>query len=180
MMTGVGMILGTAAYMAPEQAKGTTADKRSDIWAFGCVLFEMLTGKRPFAGETIVDTLARVLQTEPIGPRCRRARRRGPHAAPPLSGEGSPQADRRHRGGIVSCSITPAGLDGPPARSRPAPLPRAAAVAARRGTSVGRSRLRTRVVVGVVVWFATRPAPPRVTRTTITPSGPAALTISGN
>src|SRR5258705_1644350 len=65
MMTGVGVILGTAAYMAPEQAKGRPADKRSDIWAFGCVLFEMLTGKRPFDGEDIVDVLSRVLQREP-------------------------------------------------------------------------------------------------------------------
>ena len=65
MMTGVGMILGTAAYMAPEQAKGRPADKRSDIWAFGCVLYEMLTGKRPFDGEDVSDTLANVLKIEP-------------------------------------------------------------------------------------------------------------------
>ena len=65
MMTGVGMILGTAAYMAPEQAKGRPADKRSDIWAFGCVLYEMLTGRRAFEGEDVSDTLAAVLRAEP-------------------------------------------------------------------------------------------------------------------
>jgi Tol biopolymer transport system component len=65
MMTGVGVILGTAAYMAPEQAKGRAADKRSDIWAFGCVLYEMLTGKRAFAGDDVSDTLANVLRTPP-------------------------------------------------------------------------------------------------------------------
>src|SRR5258705_7745708 len=65
MMTGVGMLLGTAAYMAPEQAKGKPADKRSDIWAFGCVLFEMLTGKGLFAGDDVSDTLANVLKREP-------------------------------------------------------------------------------------------------------------------
>ncbi len=65
MMTGVGMILGTAAYMAPEQAKGRPADKRSDVWAFGCVLYEMLTGKRPFGGDEVSDTLASVLKEEP-------------------------------------------------------------------------------------------------------------------
>ena len=65
MMTGVGMLLGTAAYMAPEQAKGKPADKRSDIWAFGCVIFEMLTGKRAFEGDDVSDTLAAVLRGEP-------------------------------------------------------------------------------------------------------------------
>ena len=64
-MTMAGVILGTAAYMSPEQAKGREADKRSDIWAFGCVLFEMLTGKRAFEGEDVSDTLATVLKGEP-------------------------------------------------------------------------------------------------------------------
>jgi serine/threonine-protein kinase len=64
-MTGVGTLLGTAAYMAPEQAKGRPADKRSDVWAFGCVLFEMLTGKRAFESEDVSDTLATVLKSEP-------------------------------------------------------------------------------------------------------------------
>jgi eukaryotic-like serine/threonine-protein kinase len=65
MMTGVGVILGTAAYMSPEQAKGRTADKRSDVWAFGCVLYEMLTGRRAFDGEDVSDTMANVLKSEP-------------------------------------------------------------------------------------------------------------------
>jgi Tol biopolymer transport system component len=65
METGVGVILGTAAYMSPEQARGRRADKRSDIWAFGCVLYEMLTGKPAFGGEDVADTLAAVLRGAP-------------------------------------------------------------------------------------------------------------------
>ena len=65
LMTGVGVLLGTAAYMSPEQARGKPVDKRSDIWAFGCVLYEMLTGKRVFDGDDISDTLAAVLRAEP-------------------------------------------------------------------------------------------------------------------
>ena len=64
-MTQAGMILGTAAYMSPEQARGTAVDKRADVWAFGVVLWEMLTGKRLFEGATVSDTLAAVLKTEP-------------------------------------------------------------------------------------------------------------------
>ena len=64
-MTQLGIILGTAAYMSPEQAKGRAADKRSDVWAFGCVLFEMLSGRRSFEGDDVSDTLATVLKSEP-------------------------------------------------------------------------------------------------------------------
>ena len=64
-MTELGMILGTAAYMSPEQAKGRSVDERADIWAFGCMLFEMLTGRRAFAGDDVSDTLANILKSEP-------------------------------------------------------------------------------------------------------------------
>ncbi len=64
-MTMAGMILGTAAYMSPEQARGKTVDKRADIWAFGCVLYEMLAGKRAFVGEDVTDTIVSVVSKEP-------------------------------------------------------------------------------------------------------------------
>ena len=63
--TRVGVILGTAAYMSPEQARGKSVDKRADVWAFGCVLYEMLVGARPFAGEDVSQTMARVIEREP-------------------------------------------------------------------------------------------------------------------
>jgi len=63
-ITQTGMILGTAAYMSPEQAKGRTATRRSDVWAFGAVLYEMLSGQRPFKGDDVSDTLAAVLRQD--------------------------------------------------------------------------------------------------------------------
>ena len=64
-MTRAGVILGTAAYMAPEQAQGRKVDKRADIWAFGCILFEMLTGQAAFDGESVAEILGAVLKSEP-------------------------------------------------------------------------------------------------------------------
>src|SRR5262249_22934664 len=63
--TAHGAILGTAAYMSPEQARGLAVDKRSDIWAFGCVFYELLSGRRAFPGATFGDTIATVLEREP-------------------------------------------------------------------------------------------------------------------
>jgi eukaryotic-like serine/threonine-protein kinase len=63
--TGAGMILGTASYMAPEQARGRNVDKRADIWAFGVILYEMLTGEQVFEGETVTDVLASVVRQDP-------------------------------------------------------------------------------------------------------------------
>jgi Tol biopolymer transport system component len=64
-MTTAGVILGTAAYMSPEQARGKVVDKRTDVWAFGCVLYEMVTGRRPFAGDEIADVIVSVVSKEP-------------------------------------------------------------------------------------------------------------------
>ncbi len=82
--TQAGVILGTAAYMSPEQARGKPVDRRTDIWSFGSVLFEILAGKRPFQGETVSDTLAAILKSDPdwnvlpadIPPRIRELTRR--------------------------------------------------------------------------------------------------------
>ncbi|MGH9686420.1 MAG: protein kinase domain-containing protein [Candidatus Acidiferrales bacterium] len=65
MATQSGVLLGTAAYMSPEQAKGKPVDRRADIWAFGCVLYEMVTGRKAFAAETVSDTLAAILRADP-------------------------------------------------------------------------------------------------------------------
>ena len=78
-MTQAGMILGTAAYMSPEQAKGRLVDKRSDVWAFGAVLYEMLTGARPFQAEDVSETLAAVVPAG-RGLRCGNDARAGAHA----------------------------------------------------------------------------------------------------
>jgi serine/threonine-protein kinase len=78
--TQAGMILGTAAYMSPEQARGQKADRRSDIWSFGAVLYELLTGKQAFAGETVSDVLASVLKADPEWSAL-------PHELPPAAGQ---------------------------------------------------------------------------------------------
>ena len=98
-MTQMGVILGTAAYMSPEQAKGREADKRSDVWAFGAVLYEMLTGRRAFDGEDMSDTLASVLKSDPDWAHLPSGSSAGdPHAHSPLPDEGSPPARVRHLG----------------------------------------------------------------------------------
>ncbi|HEX6217207.1 MAG TPA: serine/threonine-protein kinase, partial [Vicinamibacterales bacterium] len=65
LMTSPGAVVGTAAYMSPEQARGSNVDRRTDLWAFGCVLFEMLCGRRPFSGPSQSDVVAAVLEKEP-------------------------------------------------------------------------------------------------------------------
>ena len=92
-MTAAGMILGTAAYMAPEQARGKVVDKRADIWAFGCVLYETLTSRSPFPGETVTDVIAAVVKNEPDWTALPAGHTAAhPQAAGAVPAEGSPRA----------------------------------------------------------------------------------------
>ena len=98
--TQAGMIMGTAAYMAPEQARGHAVDRRADIWSFGAVLFEMLTGQRAFVGDTTSDVLASVLKSNPDWkalPSLNTDSDRAP--APPLPHQGPQAASASHRRG---------------------------------------------------------------------------------
>ncbi len=175
-MTQAGMILGTAAYMSPEQAKGRTVDKRSDVWAFGCVLYEMLTGARAFAGDDVSDTLAAVLRAEPdwrtLPPETpasiRRLLRR------------CLEKDRKRR----LSDAAGARLEIDDALTVPAAdvvtLP---ATASRAGWLRGAVIATAALVVGGAaaggaVWITTRPGPARVMRTTIQTSGATALVSS--
>ena len=96
-MTQMGMILGTAAYMSPEQARGKPVDKRADIWAFGCVLYEMLAGTRPFGGDDMTDVIASIVKTEPAWSAL-------PPARLPTCGSSSSAVSKRIRSGGFAIS----------------------------------------------------------------------------
>ena len=176
MMTGVGVILGTAAYMSPEQAKGRTADKRSDVWAFGCVLFEMLTAARAFPGEDVSDTLAAVLRGEPDW---RTLPAKTPASIRRLLRRCLEKDRKRRLSDIgdarleIDEALTMPGSDAstvPATDSRKGW--RRAALAAAAALIVGGT------AGGSAVWIATRPNQPDVVRTTIQTSGATALAIS--
>ena len=173
MMTGVGMILGTAAYMAPEQAKGRPADKRSDVWAFGCVLYEMLTGRRAFEGDDVSDTMAAVLRAEPDWTLL-------PANTPSVVVRllrGCLQKDRRQR--ISDLAVARFEIDG----ALGAPLPDSATAASGRRprwqhvSAVAALVMAACSVTAAAVWTYTRPAPPRMTRFDIAPSDAAPFTV---
>jgi serine/threonine-protein kinase len=192
MMTGVGVLLGTAAYMSPEQARGKAVDKRSDIWAFGCVLFEMLTGKRAFHAEDVSLTLARVLEREAdfgalpdATPARVRQALRVCLRKDPKQRAGDIRDVRLALEGAFETTAGDAGSHG----SDPASVQQHtdAAVAAvrrmlgRRVALVGSvAVIAGAAIAGGVMWLATRLPAPRVMRTTITPPAAAALTINGN
>jgi serine/threonine-protein kinase len=173
-MTQAGMILGTAAYMSPEQAKGRVVDKRADVWAFGCVLFEMLTGRRAFAGEEVADTLAFIITKDPdwvrlpapTPPAIRRLLRRCLEKDPKERLRDIADARIEIRDAMSAPAAEPAGV-GVETRSRWRRLGMVAGVV-----------LATGVLTGAAVWRATSRAPWHVSRLTITSSGAAALTIN--
>ena len=176
MMTGVGMLLGTAAYMSPEQAKGHAADKRSDVWAFGASLYEMLTGRRPFEGDDLSDTLASVLKSEPDWA----ALPREIPAHIRVLIQRCLAKDRRQRLADISvalflvaeaASLAPAtGAGEPAAMPARAPLWRRLVMPTAAAIVVG-------AAVGTAVWLATRPTAAHVTRFALSPTGAAALSV---
>jgi eukaryotic-like serine/threonine-protein kinase len=174
-MTQAGMILGTAAYMSPEQARGKPVDERADIWAFGCVLYEMLTGQRAFDGQSVTETLARVIEREPdwarlpaaLSPALRTYIRR------------CLQKDPRQRVqaiGDVRLALEGAFETGAPDMAAPSVVTwwRRAAVVAVAAIILGGA------IAGTLVWVGMRPAPPRISRLQMTPTGTAALAITWN
>jgi serine/threonine protein kinase len=175
-MTQLGMILGTAAYMAPEQARGKPVDKRSDIWAFGCVLFEMLAGKRAFDGEDVTDTIAAVVRAEPTW----EALPADVPASIRLLLRRCLEKDRRKRIGDISTALFI--MKEQSALPGPSPAPEIVAPPAKWG-QIARYALAatlTAAITAGVVWMLTRPDPPRVSRLELTTSGASALAVTVN
>ena len=175
-MTAAGMILGTAAYMSPEQARGKVLDKRADIWAFGCVLYEMLTGTRAFAGDDVSEVLASVLAREPdwallpsnVSPSLGTYIRCCLHKNPKQR-IADAQDIRLALEGAFETAIPQAGA--------PVVVP-----VWQRVALASAAALPAGAVVATLMWFAMRPAQPaphRVSRLQVTPSGTAALSIGG-
>jgi serine/threonine-protein kinase len=174
-LTETGVILGTAAYMSPEQARGQATDTRADIWAFGCVLYEMLTGARAFAAASVAETLAAVLMRDPDWTRL-------PSMIP------SPirvllrrclEKDPRARLGDMSAVLLL--IEELPALASPAPgevsgpmHPRS-----RRVVLAWAAGLALAALAGVGGWLVRRPPALPVSRTVVSPSGANSLSLGG-
>jgi serine/threonine-protein kinase len=171
-VTGIGTIMGTAAYMAPEQARGRVVDKRADIWSYGCVLYEMLTGRRAFDGSDVTDVLASVIKTDPewdalpaglpapVRTVIKHCLKKDP-------------AQRFRDIGDVRLALSGAFHT---AAEAPAAVP----VAARRRSPraavlAGTGALAIAALAATLTWLLARPAPPQVDRLAILHPGPAML-----
>jgi serine/threonine-protein kinase len=158
MMTSAGIILGTAAYMSPEQARGRGVDKRADIWAFGAVLYEMLTGERAFQGEDVSDTLADVMRVEPAWAKL-------PGAVPPALTTFLQRCLRKNPAErIRDIGDVRLALEGAFDTIIPSAPTIAAAVPPpplwRRMLPVGAAAVATAIAAGVAVWYL-KPGEPR-------------------
>ena len=177
-MTQAGMILGTAAYMSPEQAKGRTVDKRSDVWAFGAVLYEMLAGRRAFDADDVSETLAAVLMKEPDWAAL-------PPTAPPavttvLQRCLHKNPKQRIRDiGDVSLALEGAFDTGVSQAAASVAVPQA--VAWRRAMPWITGAIAGGLVIGLAVWVLMRPAPQPVERFVVTTPGtdPFAASATG-
>ena len=174
--TREGVILGTAAYMSPEQARAKLLDKRTDIWSFGCVLFEMVTGDAVFGRETLSDTVAGILERQPpwdslppsTPPALRRLLRRclAKDRRERLSGAADARLEIEDaRGASAEDAIVSASTGKLPTRRRTVTFLAACGLFA--------------LATGGAVWQAMRPAPLQVTRFSITPASDASLGLSG-
>jgi Tol biopolymer transport system component/tRNA A-37 threonylcarbamoyl transferase component Bud32 len=145
--TDVGVIVGTAAYMAPEQVTGKEVDKRADIWAFGCVFYEMLTGRSAYQADTSQETMASILRNEPdltrVPAQARRLLKR--------CLEKDPQKRLRHIGDVMSL------LDEPPSAEHSAIAPPAAPVRTSRRLWPAVAGAVAIIAVAVAVWTVRRP-----------------------
>ena len=160
--TQMGMVIGTAAYMAPEQASGKTVDKRADVWAFGVVLYEMLTGTRPFVGDDVSKTLARVIAIDPDWNVL-------PKKLPPVLGtflRGCLEKNPRQRvHDVADVRLAMAGafdVPAPPPVEQPVTVPQLQVW--QRPVPAAIAALALLAVGGLAVWSLTRPGPQAVSR----------------
>ena len=170
-----GIILGTAAYMSPEQARGKTVDTRTDIWAFGCVLYEMLVGRRAFDGEGVSDTLARVIEREPdwsrlparLSPVLRTYLERCLHKDPRQRVQAIGDVRLALKGAFEK-AVSPPVAPGVVSQWRRVVLAGAAAIVA------------SGAIVGSLTWVAMRQPAPRVSRLQVASSGSSEVSVSYN
>ena len=177
-MTAAGFILGTAAYMSPEQARGKPADTQSDIWAFGCVIYEMLAGTRPFAGDDVSEVLASVLAREPDWTRLPST------LSPALVTFIRRCLHKNQKQRIADVQDVRLALEGAFEGADPPPVaPESQPVRRRRFLTLAATAAISAAVAAGVVWVFTRPldpVPPRVSRLQVTLSDAAALTVDAD
>ena len=175
--TQMGVIMGTAAYMSPEQASGQPTDKRSDIWSFGVVLFEMLTGQRIFAGETVSHVLGAVLQVEPAWDAL-------PTATPqPLRRLLRRCLEKDQKRRLRDVGEAGAHLEeaaAAPSSVEPSVVPAVAprTGGCRRAVPFVGALIVTSLLTGLAVWIVMQPEPPRIARFAISPDDAPSLFIA--